>query len=306
MILLWVIREIGSISQIGVLFRLHKQRTLPGYKLQYYRATVAYDGTDFLGFQLQATTGPSRVRTVQGVLESGLLELTGADTRVIGSGRTDAGVHALGQVVGFRTPWRHTVAELHRALNAVLPADVSVMALMAAPEDWHPRFSARWRHYRYSVVNEPWPSPLTRRYALHVARPLALDRLRAAAQVFVGEHDFASFGRPMADGTPGQPGTSTVRAVFVSEWRQAEGLLTFDVIGNAFLRGMVRSLVGSMLQVGLGKWTVEQLTEVLGARDRCATTGGGVAGGGAARPAAACGLCLMHVEYEGASAPFTK
>jgi tRNA pseudouridine38-40 synthase len=261
--------------------------------LQYYRATVAYDGTDFLGFQLQAAG-----RTVQGVLEEALLGLTGVGTRVVGSGRTDAGVHAVGQVVGFRTPWRHTTAGLHRALNAVLPPDVAVNSLSEASDEWHPRFSARWRHYRYTVVNAPWRDPLTRRYALHVPQALQLEPMQAAAQILIGEHDFASFGRPMQEGGPGKPGTSTVRAIFAASWcadgRKDGETFTFDVVGNAFLRGMVRSLVGSMLQVGLGEWPVERLAEVLAARDRSSAA----TGGGAARPAAAWGLCLMHVEYD--------
>jgi tRNA pseudouridine38-40 synthase len=251
--------------------------------LQYYRATVAYDGTDFLGFQLQVTG-----RTVQGVLEEALLGLTGAETRVVGSGRTDTGVHAAGQVVGFRAPWRQTTAGLHRALNAVLPPDIAVSALSEAPDEWHPRFSARRRHYRYTVVNAPWRDPLTRRYALHVPQSLQLEQLQAAARIVVGEHDFASFGRPMQDGE------STVRAIFSADWRRNGEMLTFDVVGNAFLRGMVRSLVGSMLQVGLGEWPVERLAAVLAACDRSSAT----TGDGAARPAAACGLCLMHVEYD--------
>jgi tRNA pseudouridine38-40 synthase len=245
--------------------------------LPHYRATVAYDGTDFLGFQLQATG-----RTVQGALEAALLQLSGAETRVIGSGRTDAGVHAAGQVIGFRAEWRHSLPDLHRALNAVLPPDVAVVDLDAAPEEWHPRFSARWRHYRYTVRNAVWRSPLERRYALHVSQPLRLDDLQAAARVFVGQHDFASFGRPMQDGE------STMRMVYRSGWRQEGGQLLYDVIGNAFLRGMVRSLVGSMLSVGLGQVTVGQLRDTLAARDRSL----------AAPPAAACGLCLVHVEYD--------
>jgi tRNA pseudouridine38-40 synthase len=251
--------------------------------LQYYRATVAYDGTDFLGFQLQVFG-----RTVQGVLEEALLRLTGVETRAVASGRTDAGVHAAGQVVGFRTPWRHTTAGLHRALNAVLPADVAVSDLAEAPDEWHPRFSALWRHYRYTVLNAEWRDPIARRYALHLSRSLQLEQLQAAAQVLVGEHDFASFGRPM------QEGETTVRAIFTAGWQRDGETLTFDVIGNAFLRGMVRSLVGSMLQVGLGEWPVERLAEVLAARSR-SSAGGNT---GAARPAAACGLCLMHVEYD--------
>lgn len=245
--------------------------------MSHYRATVAYDGTDFLGFQLQAAG-----RTVQGTLEAALLQLSGAETRVIGSGRTDAGVHAAGQVVGFRAEWRHTTADLHRALNAVLSPDIAVVELDEAPEEWHPRFSAKWRHYRYTVHNAAWRSPLTRRYALHVGQPLRLDELQAAARVFVGQHDFASFGRPMQDGE------STVRMVYRSGWRQEGETLTYDVIGNAFLRGMVRSLVGSILSVGLGQMTVEGLRETLDARDRSL----------AAPPAAACGLCLMRVEYD--------
>lgn len=264
--------------------------------MQYYRATVAYDGTDFRGFQLQAATGRNRVRTVQGVLEKALLGLTGTETRVIGSGRTDTGVHAVGQVVGFRTEWRHEVRDLHRALNAVLPPDLAIGDLRLAPDNWHPRFSAQWRHYRYTVLNTPWRDPLTRHYALYLAQPLELRLLQAGAQVITGEHDFASFGKPMAAGEPGEPGTSTVRAVFLAEWRESGSAFTFDVIGNAFLRSMVRSLVGSMLQVGMGQWPVAQLAEVLAAKDRSL----------AARPAAACGLCLMHVEYEGAPATLSN
>ncbi len=253
--------------------------------MQYVRATVAYDGTDFLGFQLQASG-----RTVQGVLEAALRRLTGAETRVVGSGRTDAGVHAMGQVVAFRTSWRHDLADLQRALDAVLPPDLAVDALGLASEDWHPRFSAKWRHYRYTVLNRPVRSPLMRRYAHLVTQPLRLDLLQGAADTLLGEHDFASFGRPM------QAGETTVRVIHRAEWNAVDHLLTFDVIGNAFLRRMVRTLVGNMLRVGSSaetvgqsgsQWTTSWLAEVLAARDRSK----------AAAPAPACGLCLMHVEY---------
>lgn len=251
--------------------------------MQYVRATVAYDGTDFLGFQLQASG-----RTVQGVLETALRRLTGAETRVIGSGRTDAGVHAVGQVVAFRTHWQHGLEDLHRALNAVLPPDIAVDALEQASEDWHPRFSAKWRHYRYTILNRPVRAPLLRRYAHLVVQPLRLDLLQGAADTLLGEHDFASFGRPM------QPGETTVRVIHRAEWNAVDQLLTFDVVGNAFLRGMVRNLVGNMLRVGSSaehsgsQCTTSWLAEVLAARDRSL----------AAAPAPACGLCLMHVEYE--------
>lgn len=244
--------------------------------LLYIRATVAYDGTDFLGFQWQA-----QGRTVQGALEAALNRVTQQVARVVGSGRTDAGVHARGQVIGFRVAWRHTLADLQRALNAVLPADVVVAELGLAEPGWHPRFSARRRHYRYTILNQSLRSPLDRRNAHHVTQPLDPAALQAAAAWLKGEHDFASFGRPTQ-------GDSTVRAIFDAQWCQDGPWFTFDVVGNAFLRGMVRSLVGSLLQVGQGLWPAEQMKIVLESRDRAL----------AAPPAPACGLCLMGVEYE--------
>ncbi len=247
-----------------------------GEDRQPVRAIVAYDGTDFLGFQWQSSG-----RTVQGVLEEALLQVTRQATRVIGSGRTDTGVHAQGQVIGFRTPWRHSLPDLQRAMNAVLPSDVVVREIGVAAPDWHARFSARRRFYRYTVLNQPWRSPLDRRYAHLVAGPLNLDDLQAAAEVLVGVHDFASFGRPTV-------GDSTVREIFSARWSQEGSRWTFDVCGNAFLRSMVRSLVGAMLQVGTGAWPVERLATVLAGQDRAL----------AAPPAPACGLCLMRVAYD--------
>jgi tRNA pseudouridine38-40 synthase len=244
-------------------------------EIQCFRATVAYDGTDFLGFQLQANG-----RTIQGVLERALAEVSQATVRVIGAGRTDSGVHARGQVIAFRTEWRHTVEDLQRALNAVLPPDVVILDLGLAAEGWHPRFSALRRHYRYTVLNQLWRSPLDRRYAHHVTRPLDLQSLQAGSETFVGVHDFAAFGQPTQ-------GESTVREVFDALWRQDGQWYTFDVVGNAFLRGMVRCLVGALLQVGGGFWPVERVAEVLESRNRAL----------AAPPAPACGLCLMRVEY---------
>ena len=240
------------------------------------RATVAYDGTEFLGFQVQGSG-----RTIQGVLEAALAQVTRQMPRVVGAGRTDAGVHARGQVIGFRVEWRHTLADLYRALNAVLPEDVAVLDLGPAQPGWHPRFSARRRHYRYTVLNSPLRSPLDRRYAHLVTEPLDLAALQSAADLLVGQHDFASFGQPTQ-------GDSTVRVIYEAGWRQEDAWVTFDVIGNAFLRSMVRCLVGTMLQVGVGRWPVGRVNEILAGRDRAL----------AAPPAPACGLCLMKVEYE--------
>jgi tRNA pseudouridine38-40 synthase len=271
--------------------------TNPG-ALRYVRATIAYDGTDFLGFQWQANG-----RTVQGALEQALARVNGipveaAPSRVIGAGRTDAGVHAAGQVIGFMTGWRWPLEDLQRALNAVLPADVAVLALGLAEPGWHPRFSAVRRSYRYTVFNQAVRSPLERRYALHVEKPLDLAALNAGAAQLIGEHDFAAFGQPMVrndeDGL--RLSGSTVRRIDAAGWRP-DGpplgpppgpRLVFDVTGNAFLRGMVRSMVGSLLRVGLGLWAPEQVGQVLASRNRAL----------AAPPAAACGLCLVEVEYD--------
>jgi tRNA pseudouridine38-40 synthase len=242
----------------------------------YVRAVVAYDGTDFLGFQWQV-----RSRTAQAVLEAALQQVSQAVTRVIGSGRTDAGVHAAGQVIGFWTTWRHSLADLQRALNAVLPGDIAVLEIAPAEPAWHPRFSATQRYYRYTVLNRPWRSPLDRRYAHLVTQPLDLEAMQAAAALLVGVHDFASFGQPTQ-------GESTVRAIFSAEWLRAGDRFYFDVTGSGFLRGMMRCLTGSLLQVGVGAWDIDRVAAVLAARNRAL----------AAPPAPACGLCLMQVNYE--------
>jgi len=243
---------------------------------RYVRATVAYDGTDFLGFQWQA-----QGRTVQAVLETALEQVSQAPTRVVGSGRTDTGVHAAGQVIGFWTTWRHSLADLQRALNAVLPGDAAVLAIGPADPTWHPRFSATRRHYRYTVLNQPWRAPLERRYAHLVTQPLNLEAMQTAAGLLVGVHDFASFGQPTQ-------GDSTVRAIFSAEWQRDGSRFCFDVVGSGFLRGMVRCLVGTLLQVGTGVWESDRVAALLAARNRAL----------APPPAPACGLCLMQVDYE--------
>ncbi len=243
---------------------------------RYVRATVAYDGADFLGFQWQA-----QGRTVQGVLEAALEQVSQAPTRVAGAGRTDTGVHAAGQVIGFWTTWRYELPVLQRAMNAVLPQDVAVREVGPAEPTWHPRFSAVARHYRYAVLNQPWRSPLDRRYSHLVTAPLDLAAMQRAAALLVGVHDFASFGQPTQ-------GESTVRAIFAAEWQRSDERLTFNVVGSGFLRGMVRCLVSTQLQAGTGVWPVERVAEVLASRDRSL----------AAPPAPACGLCLMQVDYE--------
>ena len=186
----------------------------------YLRATVAYDGTEFAGFQVQV-----RERTVQGELEAALAKITQSPVRVIGAGRTDSGVHAQGQVVAFRTQWQRTVPELQRAWNAVLPRDIAVWALQEADESFHPRFGARSRAYRYTVWNHPIRDPLLRRTTLWHPWPLDLATMNEAALLLVGEHDFATFGSS-------PQGKNTIRRVTLAEWTHGGETLRFDIEAN--------------------------------------------------------------------------
>jgi tRNA pseudouridine38-40 synthase len=238
-------------------------------------AQVEYDGSGFLGFQIQA-----QGRTVQGELERALAAVTGTETRVIGAGRTDRGVHARGQVIGFSAEWRHELSDLQRALNAVLAADVVILRIGLAPEGFHPRFSAIGRTYRYTVLNRPWRSPLERRSAWQVAELLDVSRMTQASECLVGTRDFAAFGRP-------PQGENTVRTVKQAEWQERRPFITFDIEANAFLYRMVRSVVGMLVMVGAGQISVEEFQALLQAQDRSQIR----------RVAPAHGLCLMRVDY---------
>lgn len=246
-----------------------------------YRATIEYDGTDFHGFQIQA-----RGRTVQGELEKAIERITQTPVRVLGAGRTDAGVHAVGQVIAFDASWRHTAQALHRALNAVLPCDIAVSYLTTTHSAFHPRFDARGRQYRYTVVNQPIRSPIWARSAQHVPEPLDLRAMREASQALVGSHDFAAFGKPAQ-------GDSTVRCVtqaewFFENWRDNRAkFLVFEITANAFLYRMVRNVVGTLLRVGRGELTSGEFKAIMEARDRAS----------AGPPAPPCGLCLVKVQY---------
>jgi tRNA pseudouridine38-40 synthase len=240
------------------------------------RAVVAYDGTDYQGSQRQAN-GP----TVQQALEEAVAQVTQEERSVVFSGRTDSGVHATGQVVAFDTEWRHPLTTLQRALNAVLPPDIAVRTLDEAEADFHPRYDARSRHYRYTIYNHPIRSPLHRRTSLHVPQSLDVEAMQQAARHLVGEHDFATFGQPPR-------GNNTVRRVMRAEWGGASPWWTFDVEATAFLYRMVRSLVGTLLLVGKGRMTVEAFAQAMEARER----------GEAGPTAPPQGLCLIEVKYD--------
>jgi tRNA pseudouridine38-40 synthase len=235
------------------------------------RATVEYDGTDFAGFQVQ----PGK-RTVQGILEAALARLgDGVEQRVDGAGRTDAGVHALGQVIGFTYAGRLSEVELGRALDALLPRDVSVRDVRRTTAGFNPRYAARYREYRYTVWNGP-RSPLRERTAFGVRAPLDTAAMVRAGSAFIGRHDFGSFGAT---------DRLTVRTVSMVRVRRDGRFVTIDVRADSFLRGMVRRMVAVLLEVGLGKMDETAV--------RAALAGSGPALDGAAAPAR--GLCLRRV-----------
>ena len=236
-----------------------------------YRARVEYDGTDFAGFQVN----PGK-RTVQGILEDALARLGDGERQPIdGAGRTDAGVHASGQVIAFTYAGRLTVTDLGRALDALLPRDVTVRDVRRAPDGFDPRYAARYREYRYTVWNGP-RSPLNERMALGVRDPLDTAAMERAGSAFIGRHDFRAFGAA---------GRTSVRTVMAVRVRRAGRLVTIDVRADAFLRGMVRRMVACLIEVGLGKMDETAI--------RAALAGPGPALDGAAAPAK--GLCLRRV-----------
>lgn len=260
---------------------------------------VEYDGTAFAGFQRQPA---ARGRTVQGAIEAGLEHIAGQPVVVTPAGRTDAGVHASGQVVSFRSAARLAPAAWGRALNAHLPQDVAVRAAAGVADDFHARYSALSRSYRYRVVCDRAPSPLRERYALRWPRPLDAAAMDAAARTLLGEHDFGAFGSSPRDERGGARG-HCVRVMLAAACRRvapteapseapteagdADERYTFEFTANAFLTGMVRRLVGTLLLVGDGRLSVDGFAALLAARTK-AHPGAAVA---------ARGLCLVGVTY---------
>jgi len=233
---------------------------------------VAYDGTAYAGFQVQPNAP-----TVQGELERVLAVICGEPVRITGAGRTDAGVHASGQVIDLRTTSDLAAAELERGVNALLPEDIAISDLEPAADHFHARFSATGRTYEYRIRNAAVRDPLrVRREHWH---PGALDvgQMRAAAAHLVGRHDFAAFAA-------GESGERTVKR---AEWVSEGDILRFEIEADAFLRGMVRGIVGTLVWVGRGKLTVAAFAAVLAARDRTLA--------GPSAPAK--GLCLVAVGY---------
>ena len=241
-----------------------------------FKLTLAYDGTAFAGWQMQAGQ-----RTVQGVLEEALLPIEGTRVIVHAAGRTDAGVHATGQVVSFSLTSAIAANALLRALNARLPEDVRVMEAQEAPAGFNARFHARQKTYQYAIYNAPVIPPQFRHFAWHVSQPLDVNAMSAAAGVLVGEHDFAAFR------AAGSDVISTRRELLVSRVVSRSPQVIYEVTGTGFLRHMVRNIAGTLVDIGRGRRPWEDMSRVLQSLNR----------GRASATAPPHGLALMRVDY---------
>jgi tRNA pseudouridine38-40 synthase len=243
------------------------------------KITLQYDGTDYVGWQRQAT-GTS----IQGLIEDSLEPIAGTRITVHGAGRTDSGVHALGQVASVTFPGTLETGVLARALNAVLPRDVRVLTIDEMPADFHARFSAVAKTYEYRIVNALIVSPFLVRYVWHVTQQLDVEAMKAAAAHLIGTHDFAAFR------AAGSDVDSTQRTIHSMRWQDGGGYdapMSIHLKGSGFLRHMVRNIVGTLVEVGSGRWAPEQVADILASKDR--------ARGGATAPAH--GLFLVGVDY---------
>jgi tRNA pseudouridine38-40 synthase len=246
------------------------------------KVILAYEGSDFSGWQVQ----PGGV-TIQGTLATALGRLLGEKVLPQGSGRTDAGVHALGQVASFCTASPIPAENLGKALNDILPAAIRVLDVEEMPADFHARKSAKAKTYRFRIYRGAICPPFLARYVWHYPYPLDESTMYRAAALVVGVHDFTSFAAVDPERDSVEEDLSRVRTIFSSEWQRTGDELTYTVRGNGFLHHMVRNLVGTFLLVGKGTLKAEDMARILEARNRSAA--------GATVPAH--GLYLVSVEY---------
>lgn len=240
------------------------------------KLTIEYDGTNYHGWQIQPNC-----ESIQAVLERAVSTFLGTSTRVTGSGRTDAGVHALGQVVSFSTEKDYTPHRIRRALNALTPQDITIKDIEIVADSFDPRRDARSRVYEYRILNRPTPSPFYLKRAWYLHDPLDVEAMRQAISCLPGEHDFSSFQAAGCDAV------HPIRKVYRTALDQRGELLVYTIEATAFLRHMVRNIVGTLVEVGRGERSPEWLSELLAARDRTK----------AGDTAPAHGLFLLEVKY---------
>lgn len=238
---------------------------------------IQYDGTNYAGFQRQKNH-----LTIQQALEEKLSQVTKETVKIAGSGRTDAGVHALGQVINFKTQSTVPVSAFVPALNSLLPKDIVLASAKEVSEKFHARFSAKRKIYRYVIYNAPLPSPFYRNRAAWVRHPLNVKKMQKAAMLFLGKHDFKAFQKT------GSPRKTSLCEVYKSQARQKNrNVIEITICANRFLYGMARAMVGFLIEAGLGKRNPEEIKKALLSGDKTNLPA----------PAHACGLYLAGVRY---------
>ncbi len=248
-----------------------------------YKLLIQYDGTDFHGWQVQ-----ENARSIQGELERVIGMLENAEVKVAGSGRTDAGVHAEGQVANVHLNRPFTPFRLRAAINGNLWRDIRILKVERADEDFHARFSARGKTYVYRIINAPVMSPFWRRFAQHEPKPLDVARMTEASRLFLGEHDWTAFASAKADGETRIRTVTDCTIETVWDARAQASMIDFRISANGFLRYMVRSIVGTILEVGRGEKDSDTIHTAIVTGDR------NLAG----KTAPAKGLSLLHVNYD--------
>lgn len=240
------------------------------------RLTIEYEGTAYAGWQVQGNAV-----SIQQVIEAAIRSVTGERSRLVGSGRTDSGVHARGQVANFFTSSNIPPERLAYALNATLPADIRILKAEEVDLSFHARYHAKKKEYRYTLYTGPHGTAIDRRTCVHVRGPLDVEAMQQAAKCLMGTHDFAAFQGANSSAK------TTVRTIYRAEWTRDGDKLYFDIVGNGFLYNMVRIIVGTLLQVGRGKRPPEDMVRLMAParRDEAGPT------------APAKGLCLMRVYY---------
>jgi len=219
---------------------------------------IEYDGTNYLGWQVQP-----KGQTIQGVLEEKIGLLTGESVQLFGSGRTDSGVHALGQVAHFKTESRMNILTMQRALNSLVPPDIVIQKVEEVEDGFHARKHSKSKVYEYRILNRNLRSAFHRGYVWYIPQKLNFVEMQKAARSLVGEHDFSAFR------TVGSPTRTTVRRVIRAEWKRGrDGLIRFEIEANGFLKQMVRSIIGTLVEVGKGKMKAADLRKILNSKDR--------------------------------------
>ncbi len=219
---------------------------------------IEYDGTNYLGWQVQP-----KGSTIQGILQDKLGLLTGEPIRLFGSGRTDSGVHAFGQVAHFKTRSQMDIRTIQRALNSILPPDIVIRKVEEVDEDFHARRHSKSKIYEYRILNRDLRSAFHRKYAWYISQKLNFTEMKRATQSLIGEHDFSAFR------SVGSPTRTTVRRVIRAEWKRGrEGFIRFEIEANGFLKQMVRAIVGTLVEVGKDKMNSAEFQKILESKDR--------------------------------------